>query len=167
MNSLDGRIKANAAIVATGSGGEVSVYVTDPAHVILDVNGYFVPAGTPGALAFYALDPCRVIDTRITGGIVPAGGTRRISGVDSRFQRFVTRPSASGVWPNAKAAALRTLGSGSAASTASCGNAVATIIDRLDEMSDTRSESEWPSLMTTQVPVSAQDGFASAGPSNG
>jgi hypothetical protein len=80
MNSLDGRIKANAAIVGLGTGQAVSIYVTDPAHVILDVNGYFVPAGTPGALAFYPVAPCRVVDTRNTGGIIAAQNTRIISG---------------------------------------------------------------------------------------
>jgi hypothetical protein len=48
--------------------------------VILDVNGYFAPAGTPGALAFYPVTPCRVVDTRNTGGIIPAQGTRKIDG---------------------------------------------------------------------------------------
>jgi M6 family metalloprotease-like protein len=82
MNSLDGRIKANAAIVGVGVGGAVSIYVTDAAHIILDVNGYFVPAGTAGALAFYPLDPCRVVDTRSPGGggIVAANTTRRVAG---------------------------------------------------------------------------------------
>jgi hypothetical protein len=80
MNSLDGRIKANAAIVGLGVGGAASIYVTDPAHVILDVNGYFVPAGTAGALAFYPTTPCRVLDTRSSGGIIPAQGTRAVSG---------------------------------------------------------------------------------------
>ena len=82
MNSLDGRIKANAAVVGLGTGQAVSVFVTDTAHVILDVNGYFVPAGTAGALAFYPVTPCRVVDTRTTGGggVVPALGTRRIEG---------------------------------------------------------------------------------------
>jgi len=80
MNSLDGRIKATAAIVGVGSGQGVSVYVTDPAHVILDVNGYFVPTGTPGALAFYPVTPCRVVDTRNTGGILAARSTRLING---------------------------------------------------------------------------------------
>lgn len=80
MNSLDGRIKANAAIVGVSAGGAVSVYVTDSAHILLDVNGYFVPAGTAGALAYYPLNPCRIVDTRNTGGIVGAQTTRRISG---------------------------------------------------------------------------------------
>ncbi len=63
MNSLDGRIKANAAIVPAGTGTAVSVYATDSTNVVLDIDGYFV---TPGAetLAFHTLPPCRVADTR-------------------------------------------------------------------------------------------------------
>jgi sugar lactone lactonase YvrE len=65
LNSADGRIKANAAIVPAGAGGAVSVYVTDATNVILDVDGYFVPAASnASALAFYPLPPCRVADTR-------------------------------------------------------------------------------------------------------
>jgi hypothetical protein len=41
LNSLLGRILANAAIVPTSSGGQVSVFVTDSTDVVLDVNGYF------------------------------------------------------------------------------------------------------------------------------
>ena len=63
MNSLDGRIKANAAIVPAEPLGAVSVYVTNTTNVVLDVDGYFVPTGDP-ALAFYPLTPCRVLDTR-------------------------------------------------------------------------------------------------------
>ena len=82
LNSLDGRIKANAAIVGAGTNGQVSVFVTDTAHVILDVNGYFVPAGTAGALAFYPASPCRALDTRVagSGGALAASETRRIPG---------------------------------------------------------------------------------------
>jgi hypothetical protein len=79
MNALDGRIKANASFVGLGNNKAVSVYVTDNAHVILDVNGYFVPAGTGGALAFYPTAPCRVVDTRNTGGVLPANSTRLIN----------------------------------------------------------------------------------------
>jgi hypothetical protein len=65
MNSYDGRVKANAAVVGAGSvgGGAVSVYATDTTDVILDLNGYFAPA-TGTTLAFYPLTPCRVLDTR-------------------------------------------------------------------------------------------------------
>jgi hypothetical protein len=63
LNSVDGRVKANAAIVPAGDGGAVSIYVTDTANVIVDVNGYFAPV-SGSTLAFYPLTPCRVADTR-------------------------------------------------------------------------------------------------------
>jgi hypothetical protein len=71
LNS-DGRVKANAAITPAGTNGGVSVFVTNPSHVILDINGYFVPAGTASALAFYPVTPCRIVDTRNATG--PFGG---------------------------------------------------------------------------------------------
>jgi len=43
LNSFDGSIVANAAIVPAGASGAVSVFVTDTTNVILDVNGYFAP----------------------------------------------------------------------------------------------------------------------------
>lgn len=67
MNSLDGRIKANAAIVPAGSGTAVSVYVTNTTNVVLDVDGYFAPSGA-SSLQFYPLIPCRVLDTRKPNG---------------------------------------------------------------------------------------------------
>jgi hypothetical protein len=63
MNSVDGRVKANAAFVPAGNNGAVSIYVTDTTNVIVDVNGYFAPP-TGSTLAFYPLPPCRVADTR-------------------------------------------------------------------------------------------------------
>ena len=66
LNSLDGRIKADAAIVTGGVGGAVSVYVTNTTNVIFDINGYFAPT-SPSTLAFYPLPPCRVADTRHSG----------------------------------------------------------------------------------------------------
>ncbi|HLJ49942.1 MAG TPA: FG-GAP-like repeat-containing protein [Bryobacteraceae bacterium] len=67
LNSLNGAILANAAIVPAGAGGAVSVYVTNAADLIIDINGYFAPpAGN--ALAFYPVTPCRVADTRGTNG---------------------------------------------------------------------------------------------------
>jgi hypothetical protein len=80
LNSIDGRTKSNAAIVAAGSGGSVSVYATNDTDVILDVDGYFVSAATSGSLSFYPVAPCRLVDTRInrgTSGGALAGGTSR------------------------------------------------------------------------------------------
>src|SRR5271165_129830 len=64
LNSLDGRIKANAAIVPAGSGEAVSVFATNTTDVVLDINGYFVLATDPSGLDFFPLTPCRVVDTR-------------------------------------------------------------------------------------------------------
>jgi uncharacterized repeat protein (TIGR03803 family) len=66
LNSLDGRIKANAAIIPAGTNGEISVYATNTTNVIVDVNGYFAPV-SGSTLAFYPLTPCRVADTRHSG----------------------------------------------------------------------------------------------------
>src|SRR5271157_3099966 len=63
LNSVDGRVKANAAIVPAGTNGAVSVYVSNTSNVVLDIDGYFAPA-TSSTLAFYPLTPCRVADTR-------------------------------------------------------------------------------------------------------
>ena len=81
LNSLDGRIVANAAIVPAGTSGSVSVYATDQTNVIIDVNGYFGAAGSSGALSFVPVTPCRVEDTRAANGpfggpILAAGSTR-------------------------------------------------------------------------------------------
>jgi len=65
LNSFDGRVKADAAIVAAGVNGAVSIYLTDTADVILDIDGYFVPTSN-STLAFYPLPPCRVADTRMS-----------------------------------------------------------------------------------------------------
>ena len=77
LTSLDGRIRSNAAIVAAGANGAISVFATDDTDVILDINGYFnspsaAAAGTTGASAFYPLTPCRIADTRNAAG--PLGG---------------------------------------------------------------------------------------------
>ncbi|MBI4907459.1 MAG: hypothetical protein HY820_27790 [Acidobacteria bacterium] len=41
LNSFDASTVSNAAIVPAGANGAISAYVTGPAHLILDVNGYF------------------------------------------------------------------------------------------------------------------------------
>jgi hypothetical protein len=68
LNSLDGRIKANAAIVAAGDNQAIDIYATNTTDVVLDIDGYFAPAPAPSALAFYPLTACRVIDTRNPDG---------------------------------------------------------------------------------------------------
>jgi DNA-binding beta-propeller fold protein YncE len=113
LNSPDGRVKANAAIVPAGVGGAVSVYVTDTTNVILDIDAYFAPAAS-NTYQFYPLTPCRIVDTRNgDGGILHAGVERDYTipgncGVPSSATAYsfnvTVLPSAGGldyltVWP--------------------------------------------------------------------
>jgi hypothetical protein len=68
LNSYDGAVVANAAIVPAGTDGAVSVYVTDPTHVILDIDGYFDSADGSNSYSFYTVQPCRAADTRNPAG---------------------------------------------------------------------------------------------------
>jgi hypothetical protein len=63
MNSADGRVKANAAMVPAGASGAVSVFASNATDVILDIDGYFTSPSS-STLQFYPLTPCRVVDTR-------------------------------------------------------------------------------------------------------
>ena len=81
LNSVDGRVKSNAAIVPAGAAGAISVFASNPTHVVFDINGYFVQDTDPTALAFYPVTPCRVADTRgatgSLGGPTLDGGVKR------------------------------------------------------------------------------------------
>ncbi len=68
LNSWEGTVVANAAIVPAGTGESISAFVTNPTDVILDLNGYFAAPGSGGALTFYPVAPCRVADTRNAAG---------------------------------------------------------------------------------------------------
>jgi DNA-binding beta-propeller fold protein YncE len=84
LNSVDGRVKADAAIVPAGAGLAVSIYVTDTTNVIVDVNGYFAPP-TGSTLAFYPLAPCRVADTRNSNFPQGLGPPSLSAGVERQF----------------------------------------------------------------------------------
>jgi len=81
LNSFDGAVVANAAIVPAGNGAAVSAYATNSTELILDVNGYFGGAGA--GLRFYSVTPCRVSDTREVGGQL-AGASSRAFAVSGR-----------------------------------------------------------------------------------
>ncbi len=98
MNSLDGRIKANAAIVPAGASGSVRVYVSNTTDVLLDVDGYFT---TPSdqTLQFYTLTPCRVLDTRNPPGDL--GGPALLAGTERDFSVLESACIPQGVTPAA------------------------------------------------------------------
>ncbi|MGC4055788.1 MAG: BACON domain-containing carbohydrate-binding protein [Paludibaculum sp.] len=81
----DGRVKANAALVAAGTDGAISLSATEATDVVLDLNGYFVAASTApaSALAYYPVTPCRLMDTRLTAGVL--GGPSLAAGVARSF----------------------------------------------------------------------------------
>ena len=83
LNSYNGATIANAAIVPAGTGGAISIYVSDATQVIIDINGYFAAPGGAGALAFYPATPCRVADTRNPNG--PFGGPSLAAGATRNF----------------------------------------------------------------------------------
>jgi hypothetical protein len=62
-----GTTTANAAIVAAGANGAISVLASNNNDAVIDVNGYFAPADQ-GGLSLFTLPPCRVLDTRNGGG---------------------------------------------------------------------------------------------------
>src|ERR1051326_5539970 len=43
LNSLEGFIVANAAIVPAGTSGSVDIFASNPTDVIIDINGYYAP----------------------------------------------------------------------------------------------------------------------------
>ena len=75
LNAPTGTVAANAALVAAGSGGDVSIFATDTTDVVIDVNGYFAPSAM-GGLSLYTVPECRVIDTRSESG--PFNGTMTV-----------------------------------------------------------------------------------------
>jgi YVTN family beta-propeller protein len=71
LNSSNGQVVANAALVRAGTAGAIDAYVTDQTNLITDINGYFT-SSTLNPLVFNTVTPCRVADTRQTSG--PLGG---------------------------------------------------------------------------------------------
>jgi uncharacterized repeat protein (TIGR03803 family) len=96
MNSPDGRVKANAAIVPAGANEAVSVYATDTTDVILDIDGYFIAPGSQ-TYQFYSLTPCRVVDTR-AGSNEPQGlGPPSLSANQTRDLPILSSPCLQGI----------------------------------------------------------------------
>ena len=100
MNSLDGRVKANAAIVQAGVSAAISVFASNTTDVVLDIDGYFAPA-SQSTLAFYTLTPCRVADTRdpnqpsgLGPPFMPGGQARDFPMLESTCFQGISSPAA-------------------------------------------------------------------------
>lgn len=68
LNSLTGAIAANAAIMPAGGSGATSIFMSDDADAIVDIDGYFAPPSSNG-LSLFTTTPCRVVDTRSGSGM--------------------------------------------------------------------------------------------------
>ncbi|MCB0997442.1 MAG: peptidoglycan DD-metalloendopeptidase family protein [Acidimicrobiales bacterium] len=78
LNHRAGETVGNLVIARLGPDGAVNVYSHAGAHVIIDVQGYYVPAETATAGRMVPLAPTRLFDTRSAPapqGIVPSRGT--------------------------------------------------------------------------------------------
>src|SRR5258708_17609460 len=87
-----GAVTANAAIVPAGTGGDISVFVTNNSDLVIDINGYFAPPAA-GGLSLFTLNPCRALDTRNPPGSLPFNGKIDVdvanSGCGAPAQAFV------------------------------------------------------------------------------
>jgi hypothetical protein len=98
MNSPDGRVKANAAIVPAGYDDGLSIYASDTTDVIVDIDGYFSPPSA-NTYQFYTLPPCRIVDTR---GVNGALGGPYLQGQQARdFPVLTSSCIPAGVTPSA------------------------------------------------------------------
>ncbi len=95
LNSTDGSVIANAAIVPAGAGGSITVVAGNPTDLIIDINGYFAAPGASG-LDFFPLTPCRIADTRSTQGFTGAFGPPSLSAYAGRDFPLATSPCLSG-----------------------------------------------------------------------
>jgi hypothetical protein len=84
LNSWDGQVVANMAVVRAGTNGGISVFASNDTDVVIDINGYFAPGGSPGALTFNTVAPCRAVDTRPGEGKVGGLGPPILDGQTSR-----------------------------------------------------------------------------------
>jgi hypothetical protein len=91
LNATTGATTANAAIVPAGTGGDISVFVTNTANVLVDVNGYFAPPSSSG-LSLYTVPICRSLDTRY--GINVDGPFTGILNIPMRYDAVCATPAA-------------------------------------------------------------------------
>lgn len=71
-----GETRANAALLGLGGDGNLSLFTSNSAHIVVDVVGEFHAAGSARSGRYVALVPVRALDTRDNGGLaLSRGGT--------------------------------------------------------------------------------------------
>jgi hypothetical protein len=108
LNSWDGQVIANAALVPAGVNGSVSVYVSNTTNAVLDINGYFAPDDGANGLYYFPVTQCRVSNSADAnfagtfGGPIYADETTRTLPIPSSTR-------CAGIPTNARAYALNTI----------------------------------------------------------
>jgi hypothetical protein len=69
LNAYQGQIVANAAVVPAGTSGDIDVSVTNATHVIIDVNGYYMPPSTLALGGGSSLNPAITFTGSTSTGI--------------------------------------------------------------------------------------------------
>ena len=91
LNSFDGRIVANAAIIPASTDGSIQIYVSNPTDFFIDVNGYFAPDDGKNGLSYYPVTQCTASNSAdelysgAFGGPSYLGGARSIAVPASPF----------------------------------------------------------------------------------
>ncbi|PVZ60206.1 hypothetical protein C9424_02785 [Arthrobacter sp. H-02-3] len=101
LNYSAGQTVSNLVVVPLGTDGKVTVSNTSSgsAQVIADVEGYYLSGKPVQAGAFAALAPTRFLDTRLSSGAVPAGGSvtfhvRGVKGIPTTVAAVVVNVTA-------------------------------------------------------------------------
>ena len=110
LNSLDGRVLANGAIVSARSGGGINVYSTNQTDLIVDIAGYFAPGNGVTSKVFNTIYPCRPVNVALFSAdvAVPVGGTCGVPGDAAGFAINMTAAMNQpvgyfSVWPTGQA----------------------------------------------------------------
>jgi hypothetical protein len=106
LNAPLGGVVGNQTIVPAGSdsAGSLSVFVSNTADLLIDINGYFGPPGLAGALYFYPTTPCRIADTRAGFGFSGAFGPPSL--IEGATRNFPVSSSSCGIPSSAQAYSL-------------------------------------------------------------
>ena len=91
LNSFDGRIIGNEAIVPAGTDGSIQIYTSNPTDFFIDVNGYFAANDGKTGLSYYPVTQCTAANSGdelysgAYGGPSYPGGARSIAVPGSPF----------------------------------------------------------------------------------
>jgi alpha-tubulin suppressor-like RCC1 family protein len=77
LNFQPGQNIPNLTVVPVGADGKIRLYNGSdaPLHLVVDVSGYLKGGAASTSGASVSVTPSRILDTRLTSGVVPAAGT--------------------------------------------------------------------------------------------